>query len=196
MFDKSTSQVAQRLKTDMRFVKNWVDHPLKTGAIAPSGNALARAMASFVPIESNLPVLEIGPGTGAVTRALLERGISTNRLMTLEFNSEFCAHIRKNFPDVKVIQGDAYALTNTLKVALGEIPKFAAIVSSLPLLTRGREHREALLRESLQHLHSNAPFIQFSYGFHPPIEAPEGVSMEKTAWIIRNIPPARVFVYR
>lgn len=198
-FDKISAaprHLVRRLKSDGRFIKNWVDHPLKTGAITPSGNALACAMSSFVPIDSDLPVLEIGPGTGSVTRALLHRGVNRDRLVALEFNDEFYAHIKDNFPGVHVIQGDAYRLTETLRQYFDETPQFAAIVSSLPLLTRAKEHREALVNSGLSHLAENAPFVQFSYGLTPPLAPPAGVTMTHTGWIVRNIPPARVFVYR
>lgn len=190
------ASLARRMRTDARFIKNWAGNPLTTGAIAPSGSALARRMASFVPLKTGLPVLEIGPGTGAVTRALLDHGVLPEMLTVLEYNAEFCAHIAQNFPGVRVVQGDAYGLTKTLTAAFGEVPVFAAIVSSLPLLTRPREERDRLLRQGLGHLAPGAPFIQFSYGFKPPVDPGDGVSMKKTGWILRNIPPARVYVYR
>jgi len=186
-----------RLKTTTRFLKNWADAPMTTGAIAPSGDALARKMASFVPTgKDSLPVLEIGPGTGSVTRALLAHGVAPEKLTALEYSTEFCKHFKTQFPDVRLIQGDAYDLTKTLQAAFGEVPTFAAIVSSLPLLTRPKEDREGLLRQSLDHLAPNAPYIQFSYGLKPPVDAPSGVTLTTSEWILRNIPPARVFVYR
>ncbi|MEP3264788.1 MAG: methyltransferase domain-containing protein [Hyphomicrobiales bacterium] len=188
--------VLERLSANTSFIKNWAGAPMTTGAIAPSGSGLANKMASLVPLDNDLPVLEIGPGTGSVTRALLKHGVAPERLIALEYNTEFFELIGSQFPDIRVIQGDAYALSKTLQGVLGDVPKFAAIVSSLPLLTRPKEDREGLLQQSLTHLESGAPFIQFSYGFTTPVENPVGVSVTKSSWILRNIPPARVFVYR
>ena len=191
-----TRTVFERLSTHKRFIKNWADAPMTTGAIAPSSSKLAQKMASYVPLDSSLPVLEIGPGTGSVTRAILDHGVSPKNLMALEYNTEFCELIKGQFPNIRVIQGDAYALSKTLQDTLGDAPKFAAIVSSLPLLTRPIEDRAGLLQQSLTHLASGAPYIQFSYGFSAPIEKPENMSLAKSHWILRNIPPARVYVYR
>ena len=184
------------LATIVHFLRNWAGNPLTTGAIAPSGSVLARRMASYISQNSDLPVLEIGPGTGSVTRALLDHGISPQSLIALEYNTEFCDHIRKNFPGVQVIQGDAYALHETLAGALGKIPKFRAVVSSMPLLTRPMEARRRFLLDCLATVADGAPVIQFSYGWKAPITPPSPVRLETSGWILRNIPPARVFVYR
>lgn len=199
-FKSRPDRFVRQIKSNARFIKNWLEHPGKTGAVAPSGNLLAQRMASFVPVHSTLPVLEIGPGTGAVTRALLEAGIAPERLVALEYNQDFCAHLKERFPNISIIQGDAYALQKTLTSHFGEVPRFSAIVSSLPLLNSPREKRVAVLREALDHMVPGGPYIQFSYGINPPIEVSTDivrpVTMSKTGWIMRNIPPARVFVYR
>lgn len=193
---KSTPQsVAKRVRRDTRFLKSWLDHPLKTGAIAPSGNELARAMASFVPLGTDLPVLEIGPGTGAVTKALLHHGVQPDRLVTLEYNSDFCTLLNEKFPDIQILNGDGFDIRQTLASHFDRSQKFAAIVSSLPLLNSPKPKREALLKDARILLDGN-PFIQFSYGVRAPVAAFENAVVEKTPWIVRNIPPARVFVYR
>lgn len=188
--------IIDRFKAKTQFIRNWADAPMTTGAIVPSSDHLAKKMASFVPLDNTLPVLEIGPGTGSVTRALLDHGVAPQRLTALEYNTEFYELIKKQFPDINVIQGDAYALRETLQNAYGVVPRFSAIVSSLPLLTRPIEDRDGLLRQSLDHLAPDASYIQFSYGLKPPVAAPTGVTMRKSGWILRNIPPARVFVYQ
>lgn len=197
-FRKLTSKpasVMRRVRQDTRFIKNWLDSPLRTGAIAPSGSELANTMASFVPLDSDLPILEIGPGTGAVTRALLDHGVKPEKLVTIEYSADFCKLLRDKFPEIDVINGDGFNVQKTLSRHFDAQPRFAAIVSSLPLLNSPKDKREILLDEILELLDGN-PFIQFSYGLRAPIAAPRGVSIEKTSWIVRNIPPARVFVYR
>jgi len=189
------ASIVRRVQYDTRFIKNWLDSPLKTGAIAPSGSELAKTMASFVPLDSNLPILEIGPGSGSVTRALLDHGVKPDKLVTLEYSQDFCALLAEQFPDIQIINGDGFDLQTTLTKHFETAPKFAAIVSSLPLLNSPKSDREALLANILQFLDGN-PFIQFSYGVKAPIAPADGVSVEKTPWIMRNIPPARVFVYR
>jgi len=193
---KSTpASVVRRVHQDTRFIKNWLGNPLKTGAIVPSSTELANAMASFVPLGTDLPVLEIGPGTGVVTQALLDRGVKPEKLVTIEYSADFCTLIRDKFPNIDVINGDGFKVQATLSTHFKTKPRFAAIVSSLPLLNSPKDKRQELLAEVLELLDGN-PFIQFSYGLRAPVAAPRGVSVEKTPWITRNIPPARIFVYR
>ncbi|MEP1443981.1 MAG: rRNA adenine N-6-methyltransferase family protein [Hyphomicrobiales bacterium] len=189
------ASVVRRVRQDTRFIKNWFDNPLKMGAIAPSGSELANTMASFVPLDSDLPILEIGPGTGAVTKALLDHGVKPEKLVAIEYSADFCTLLRDEFPDIDVINGDGFNVQKTLSKHFNTPPRFAAVVSSLPLLNSPKDKREVLLDEILELLDGN-PFIQFSYGLRAPVAAPRGVSVEKTSWIARNIPPARVFVYR
>src|ERR1700693_3635413 len=80
-----------------RFLKSWVARPLQIGAVQPSGRALARTMASYVDPALKGPVVEIGPGTGPVTAALLHRGVPAERLVLVEFNPEFCGLLRERF---------------------------------------------------------------------------------------------------
>ncbi len=184
-----------KIADEVRFIRSWAENPLTTGAVSPSGPDLARRMAKFIEIERSGPILEIGPGTGVVTKAILERGIAPSRLAALEFNPEFCQLLRRRYPDMAVVEGDAYHLSETL--AEVEPGSLASIVSSLPLFTRPKEDRRALLMDAFKLLQPGAPFIQFSYALVPPI-APEvsGFSVERTGWIVLNLPPARVWIYR
>ena len=168
-----------------------VEQPKTIGAIAPSSRALARAMAAQIPLAGG-PVLELGPGTGAVTDAILESGIAPSHLTAIEFDRHFAARLKQRFPGVTVITGDAFDMSH----ALGGANGFAAIVSSLPLLNFPAAKRRSLLSEAFARLAPGAPFIQFSYGLNPPIPPPEGGSVVRTAYILFNLPPARVWVYR
>lgn len=189
------ASVVRRVRQDTRFLKNLLDSPLKTGAIVPSSIELANTMASFVPLETDLPVLEIGPGTGVVTQALLDHGVKPEKLVAIEYSADFCTLLGEKFPNIDIIHGDGFNVQKTLSGHFETQPRFAAVVSSLPLLNSPKNKRQALLQEILGLLDGN-PLIQFSYGLRAPVAAPRGVSVERTGWIARNIPPARVFVYR
>lgn len=183
-------------KDEARFLKNWLDKPLVTGAVSPSGKALARMMARYVdPSEPGL-VLEIGPGTGPVTEALLERGVAPERLVLVEFNEEFADLLEKRFPGVTVHRGDAYAVAQRLAGRLDQ--PLTATVCSLPLLTKPVRQRVRLLDDCLRMSRPGAPFIQFTYGLVPPIPR-EAIGLTTAAgsprvWL--NLPPARVWIYR
>jgi len=102
------------MRDQLRFLMSLAARPRMTGAIAPSGPALAKMMASHVDPNGTLPVIELGPGTGVVTRALIEHGVAPGRIVAIEYSPEFCAMIRERFPGVTVIEGDAYDLDRTL----------------------------------------------------------------------------------
>lgn len=180
---------------DSRFLKSWLERPLLTGAVLPSGKFLAKVMASHVRPNQDGQIVEIGPGTGPVTEALIERGIAEERLVLVEFNPDFVDLLRRRFPKATVIQGDAYNLADTLCGKLSG--PAAAVVSSLPLLTKPPQARLSLLRQAFSLMKPDAPFIQFTYAVPPPIpERGEGYSSAASSWILLNVPPARVWVYR
>nr|WP_248308171.1 methyltransferase domain-containing protein [Bosea sp. AS-1] len=189
------TEAKTKLGDEARFIKSWIDDPLRTGSVTPSSPALARRMASYVDPEQPGPVIEIGPGTGPVTEALIERGIEEERLILVEYSPEFCELLRQRFPRATVVQGDAYALSTTLAGHLTE--KAIALVSSLPLFNRPPPARSALAKEAFPLLVEGAPFIQFTYSVISPIPRKgSGLKAFVSDWILRNIPPARVWVYR
>jgi phosphatidylethanolamine/phosphatidyl-N-methylethanolamine N-methyltransferase len=184
-----------RLDDEVRFLRSWIEKPLHMGAVMPSGRLLARTMAQYVDIDSDDPVIELGPGTGAITSALLHRGVDQKRLVLVEYNSGFCALLRDRYPQAKVVHGDAYTLRDTLWNVL---PKPAsAVVSGLPLVTKPMSTRLKLIRDAFTALAPGAPFVQFTYSVAPPIpKSLPGVSTEASERIWMNLPPARVWVYR
>jgi phosphatidylethanolamine/phosphatidyl-N-methylethanolamine N-methyltransferase len=184
-----------RFEEEARFLRSWLERPLVTGAVTPSGKLLARTMASYVDPRVRGPVIELGPGTGPVTAALVRRGIAQDRLVLVEYNPDFCKLLKRKFPKATIVQGDAYDLGETLQGAMAE--PAAAAVSSLPLFTRPLEQRLELLQAAHEFMHPAAPFIQFTYAVVPPIPTQSGeytASGSNRVWL--NLPPARVWVYR
>ena len=102
------------MRDQLRFLKGLAARPRMTGAIAPSGPALAKAMASHVDPDEDLPVIELGPGTGVVTKALIERGVAPERIIAIEYSPDFCRLLAERFPGITVIRGDAYDLDGSL----------------------------------------------------------------------------------
>jgi phosphatidylethanolamine/phosphatidyl-N-methylethanolamine N-methyltransferase len=184
-----------RLDDEVRFLSSWLQSPLKTGAVSPSSPALAKAMAAEIDLSVPGPVIELGPGTGPVTEAILARGIMPQRLVLVEFNREFCTLLRQRFPGVTVIEGDGYALADTLGDITGK--PLAAVVSSLPLMTRPMPVRLRALVAALRLLRHGAPFVQFTYAMTAPIPPrPSRYTITASPRIWMNLPPARVWVYR
>lgn len=176
----------------VRFLGRMIARPKHTGAIAPSSPALGRAMAAQVDPSGDLQVLELGPGTGIVTEALIARGIAQERLTAIEYDARFAELVAERFTGVRVIQGDAFDLDRTL----GARMPLAAVVSSLPLINFPVAMRLALLDNVFARLAPGGPFVQFSYRLGPPVAPPAGVTVRRAAVVWPNLPPARVWVYR
>lgn len=196
-FERLLNEAKDRFNNDddARFLKSWMKNPLKTGAVLPSSPFLARKIASFVDLSLEGAVVELGPGTGPITEALIEAGITEERLVLVEYDANFVENLKHRFPKATVIQGDAYNLPLTLNGILTK--KAAAFVSGLPLVTKPESERVALLQAAFTFMQHNAPFIQFTYSPMSPIPANKNeYSSKGSDPVWRNMPPARVFVYK
>jgi phosphatidylethanolamine/phosphatidyl-N-methylethanolamine N-methyltransferase len=195
--DMRSYRRSPKLGDRAHFLKSLIATPRLTGAVAPSGRALARAMAAGIDPRSPGLVVELGPGTGPVTRALIERGVDAQRLVLVEFDSNFCRMLENRFAAIRVIEGDAYDLPRTLDELSGA--DIMAVVSSLPLLNQPPHRREKLIGDAFALMGPEGFFVQFTYGLHSPVprEACAGrYSAHCGPPIWRNLPPARVWTYR
>ena len=179
----------------LRFIATATRYPLKMGAIWPSSPELAKAMADQVDSQIKGPIIELGSGTGRITKALIERGIDESRLILIESHPDFCHDLSMRYPTAQCFCDDAFTLQKIAE--RNDFPKVAAMISGLPLRMKNKTQRQNLVRAALQLLMPGAPFIQFSYGFDPPVDG-QGLNTEpiavKTIW--KNIPPARIWIYR
>lgn len=184
-------QHSSTLADNLRFLRALITRPRSMGAVLPSGPALAAAMARQITAAG--PVLELGPGTGVITAAILEHGIPPESLTCVEYDSAFAAHLRARFPRVHVVTGDAFHLDNSLAVP-HEL--FAAVLSGLPLLNFPLIARRRLVNGALARLAPGGVLVQFSYGPNAPVAPPPGFGVSRAATVWANVPPARVWVYR
>jgi phosphatidylethanolamine/phosphatidyl-N-methylethanolamine N-methyltransferase len=144
-------------------------------------------MAALVDMERPGFVVELGPGTGTVTAALLERGVAPERLVAVEYVPYFADLLRRRFPAASICQGDGFAFEDHLPPGC----EVAAVISGIPLLNFEPEKRAALIRAGLKRC---GRFIQLSYGWQPPIPPGRGMDLQKTI-VWRNFPPAHVWTY-
>jgi len=198
LFDQF-SRLRQRFLTgdDLIFLLRWLRHPTKVGAVAPSGRALSESMVGLV--DWSLPgyVVELGAGMGAFTRVLLERTPSTDRLVIVERDPLFFAHLQQRFPNAPLVMGDATKLTKLLaRLGVGRVN---AVVSGLPLLSMTRETQRTIIAQSLA-AGPDVVFIQFTYGFRSPVPKRKlvewGIQASRTGFAGLNVPPAWVWCYR
>jgi phosphatidylethanolamine/phosphatidyl-N-methylethanolamine N-methyltransferase len=173
------------------FLRGLINDPKGVSAPTPSSPALARVIAAEVdPVRDGL-VIELGPGTGVVTQALLDQGIEARRLIAIEQEPTFVGFMRERFPRVTLCYGDALMFENCIPSGA----KVAAIVSGLPLMNLPVSTRLSLVRRALRRQGRGGSFIQLSYSWRPPVSPPGGMELEGRA-VWRNFPPAHVWIYR
>ena len=191
----SRNNVINRLKEDFEFIKGWVKNPGAVGAVKPTGVPAARHMASLIPTESDLPVLELGPGTGVITKELIKRGFEPKKIVSIEYSKDFYDYLVESIPDVNFINGNAFNLEETLNDV--EYERYAGVIGAIPLLNIPEEERVNVIVESLKLVANNGPFVQISYGPKPPMAAVPGkFTVKKSDRIYRNLPPAGIWIYR
>jgi phosphatidylethanolamine/phosphatidyl-N-methylethanolamine N-methyltransferase len=180
------------------FWRRYLHRPLGIGALAPSGPSLAKAMIETLAPGDKDVIVEIGPGTGPFTRALLDAGIEPSRLILVEFDPEFVRHLRQRFAGVTVVQGDASQLPQLLKEhGHDTVPR---ILSGLPLRSMPNGVRSAITRAMAISLAMQGSLVQFSYFVAPPLAEAEvkacGLTGRRARAVMANIPPAFVWHYR
>jgi phosphatidylethanolamine/phosphatidyl-N-methylethanolamine N-methyltransferase len=191
---KSALSLAERIEDEVRFFKRWAANPLKMGAVSPTSRALADVMVAHSHPDPAGYVLETGPGTGAVTDALIRAGISPERIVSVESDKGFCKLLRERFPGVHVLQGDALDLGATL----GEFRDvaFSAALSGIPLLNLPKPVRVRYLDGILDRLRPGGVVSQLSYSLTPPQAAVPGrFTVAKSKWVTQNFPPGRAWIY-
>jgi phosphatidylethanolamine/phosphatidyl-N-methylethanolamine N-methyltransferase len=176
-------------------LKLWLKNPRKIGAVAASGPELAAAMARHIPQNAEGYVVELGGGTGPVTRAILDTGVPPDRLIVVERDPVLHRHLAERYPNVRVLQGDAMHLQQLLRDR--NIHPVKCIVSSLPLLIMKKAIQHRIGMQAFAVLEPGAPFIQFTYGLFSPLNRRQlGVSGTVEDRVLQNLPPASVWLYR
>jgi phosphatidylethanolamine/phosphatidyl-N-methylethanolamine N-methyltransferase len=187
--------LGKRFEDEVLFFRTWATSPIKLGAFSPTGRALAQLMIKHANPDPRGYTLELGPGTGAVTEALLDAGIPAERVIAIEYDEGFYRRLRERFPKVNLIRGDALDLENTL----GEFRdiRFSAALSGLPLLNIPKGRRAPYLEALLDRLVPGGVVSQLSYSLTPPQEAiPGRLAVDKSKWVTLNLPPGRTWIYR
>lgn len=195
MAENLRKSLARRFDEELRFFKGWMDKPRAVGSIIPTSSVTARRMASVVDPGSGLPVLELGPGTGVITKAILEAGVKPQSLWSIEYSQDFVEHLRAAYPQVNVVHGDAFNLDDTLGESRDMI--FDSIVSGVPLLNFPVPQRVAYVEDLLDRVPPGRPVIQLTYGPKSPVPPGKGdYVVEHFDFIIRNLPPTQLWIYR
>lgn len=181
-------------RANFSFISQFLRNPKTVGSLVPSSPLLGRAMAKFVPKKDDAFVVELGPGTGPITKALTKVGLNKDNLLCIEMSPKMVKLLHRRFPELNIIEGDACALSNTLGNKSGKVD---AIVSSLPL----RSIPKGIVTQIIDQMHDvlteEGVIIQFTYDLRasrsPMLDKFKRV---KSKIVIGNVPPARVDVFQ
>lgn len=174
-----------------QFFRAWIRDPLRVASITPSGKALSDLIVREIGPETGR-VIELGPGTGVFTHALLRRGVAEEDIVLVEKGPEFASLLQQRFPKAVI------ACTDAAKIARFCTEPAGAAISGLPLLSMRPEKVFAILAGTFSRLEEHAALYQFTYGLRCPVPRAVldrlGLSAVRIGGTIRNVPPA--FVYR
>lgn len=176
------------------FYKAFFKNPRSIGAVIPSSKHLARAVAKFIPVEQKGLVVELGPGTGAITRAILQRGIAHHQLIAIEASADLVNFLRKKFPKIQIIHGNADRLSQLL---MPQSTPVKAVISSIPLRVLSLETRKHIINEIEKILMPGGYYIQYTYwNTTCTIEPYSHFKKVNSVRVLLNVPFARVNVFR
>lgn len=174
------------------FLKQLILRPKEISAAIPSSRRLARMMADAVP-DITGSIAELGPGTGRITQALLDRGANPQNLSLFEINTVFAGHLMTKFSGVSVYNQPAQDMTAT------GLNNLSAVVSGLPFLSIPFPIQREIIRASFDVLAPDGVYIQFTYGrklpIHPEIIHEHSLSAKRFGIVWGNLPPAQVLVF-
>ena len=172
----------------------WLQKPLQIAAVTPSSARLAEAMARLVDFDRPGPVLELGAGTGSLTRGLLRAGCPADRLIAFEREPRLAATLRRSFPGIATIADDATELADYL--VRHRVERLCAVVSSLPIKWFSLGAQREIVEPCLVRLGPGGRFLQITNAFASPIPIGRlGVAGARVAHVWRNLPPAQIWAY-
>lgn len=199
----SRVRAAQQIRT---FLRAWARDPMGVAAVLPSGRQLSQKMLKPLALlpdsdPAQQRVIELGAGTGAFTRALVDHGVHRANLLVVERDSALHGLLRQRFPELQIIQADACALRTAAQTSgyLADGPA-DAVISGLGLLSMPRATQRSILSEAFSVLRPGGCFVQFTYGHASPVSRALreelGLHVHRSGLAWRNAPPASVFVYQ
>lgn len=195
MILKLKEHISRKFDEEVRFFKGWQRDKKGVGALIPTSSITARRMASVINPGSGLPVLELGAGTGVITKAILERGLPPHDIVAIEYSPAFHRDLTARFPQVDFRLGDAFNLDETLGERRHE--QFDCVISGVPMLSFPPEKRVSLLRDLLSRIPAGRPVIQITYSPMSPVPTmPDLYTISHFDFVVRNIPPAQLWLYR
>jgi phospholipid N-methyltransferase len=186
-------QGGRQLSEPVLFLRALFRNAGAVGAPCASSRYLAEKMASVAPQEGAGVIIEVGAGTGAITKALLASGIAPERLIIIERSPLLFAHLKRRFPTLRVIFGDAADLASFLP---SDRP-VDAVISSIPFRSLPFATSEKIAEHWRQCLPPGTKIAQYTYALFGPLRhLSVRFTTDASTRVFRNVPPARVVTFR
>jgi phosphatidylethanolamine/phosphatidyl-N-methylethanolamine N-methyltransferase len=175
------------------FFRRFMANPLQMGSVIPSSPALCRRMVAQVRRGPDEAVLELGAGTGVISRALLGSGVPAERLFVVEIEPALVQHLRRVLPGVNVIEGDARALADLIPAHWHG--RIGSVICGIPMVLLPLAEQRRFV-EAIESVAPGRGFLHFSYCVTSPLPAPKlRLAGQRAAWTPLNFPPASVWRY-
>jgi len=192
----SLDQVAERIRMANLplFFRRWLSDPLQMGSIIPSSATLSRRIARLAAAGGDGHVVEIGAGTGVISRALLEYGVPAEKLVLVEIVPEMAEHLRQSFPGATVLCADAFALPQHVPDRV--MADIRSVICGIPLVMLPIEKQRQFVA-AVEGIAPGLGFLLYTYCITSPLPYRElGLSAVRETWTPKNFPPASVWRYR
>jgi phosphatidylethanolamine/phosphatidyl-N-methylethanolamine N-methyltransferase len=175
------------------FFRRWLANPLQMGSVVPSSATLCRNIVAQSRWDRGEAVLELGAGTGVVSRALLAAGLPPARLLVVEIVPEMAAHLRETLPGATVIEGDARYLPGLLPRAWHG--RIGTVICGVPLVMLPRADQRRFI-DAIDAVAPGRGFLHYSYCITSPLPwRAHRLTARREAWTPLNFPPASVWRY-
>ncbi|MCL2427655.1 MAG: phosphoethanolamine methyltransferase [Alphaproteobacteria bacterium] len=175
------------------FFRRWLANPLQMGSVVPSSPTLCRRIAAQIRRAPDEAVIELGAGTGVISRALLAAGVPPDRLLVVEIVPTMAGYLRRVLPGVEVIEGDARRLPYL--VADGWHGRIGSVVCGIPLVLLPLVEQRRFI-DAIEAVAPGRGFLHYSYCVTSPLPwQRHGLSAVREAWTPLNFPPASVWRY-
>lgn len=192
--DASASRSHAQVKNTTLFLRRWLANPLQMGSVIPSSPALCRRIAALVERKDDEVVVELGAGTGVISRALLAAGVPPEKLVVVEIVRDMADHLRQALPGVNVIQGDAFELARALPERLHG--KVGTAICGIPLVLLPLEQQQRFV-DAVESVAPGKGFLLYTYCITSPLPYGKlGLTAKREAWTPLNFPPASVWRYQ
>lgn len=191
------------MKRHLQFLQGFIKKPTTVGAIAPSSPDLALKMIENVQADENNVVLEIGCGTGAITKYLQKLIPNRKSYIGIEIEKNFVDSLESEFPNLNIVCGDACNASEI--IADHQLGKISYIISGLPFVVLPKEVSEGILDEVDKMMEKGCLFrtFQYAHGYNlPPAKKfrqrlnERYGTVEKSSLVLKNIPPAYTLTWR